>query len=523
MNRNHAHTAAMVVVALAVVALPVALAFRAAHQLSVDAVSTQALALSREVLRRAEAAGDQSAAVTAALVAANDPDRCSDANIALMREADVASSYIQSVGAVSDGRLVCSSFGRHDPGFPLGPVAYVSSQGTRVRPEVQLPIALGARLLVLEKYGYAILVHQGLAIDVFTDRDVSVGIFGATSKARMLSRGPFEPQWTNALRGAGQTVTFDGKNVVAITGSRKYDYATYAAIPSRYVREGERAVAFSLVPVGAVLGLLFGVSLLLLARRRTSLPSLLRAALKRREFFLEYQPIVELATGRCVGAEALIRWQRPDGSFVRPGLFIPVAEDCKLIRKVTAQVMELLRADAATILAAHPDLTMSFNLAAEDLESTQIVEELRALLAKMPLLTGHLHIEMTERGMLNTDLAREIVRAVRELGIEVAIDDFGTGFCSLSYLTTFEVDYIKIDKAFVDTLGTAAATSQVAMHIIRMAADLSLKTIAEGVETELQANILRDAGVQYAQGWLYAKAMNPAALCEFVTASRQPR
>ncbi|MGH8075784.1 MAG: EAL domain-containing protein [Lysobacter sp.] len=264
------------------------------------------------------------------------------------------------------------------------------------------------------------------------------------------------------------------------------------------------------------------IPILLLARRHTSLPALLRNGLRRRQFFLHYQPIVELATGRCVGAEAVIRWQRHDGSFVRPDLFIPVAEECGLIRKVTARVMELLRHDATTILDAYPDLMISFNLAPEDMRSEQILDELRELLDTKNVHPENLHIEMTERGILNTDHAREIVQAIRELGIRVAIDDFGTGFSSLSYLTTFEVDYLKIDKAFVDPIGTAAATSQVAMHIIKMAKELNLMMIAEGVETEEQATILRNAGVQYAQGWLFAKAMDPAALCNFVTSSRRP-
>lgn len=523
MNRRKANTVA-VVAGLVALVLPVLLALRIAHDLSVDAVSAQALTLSEDVMRRAEATADQGTAAVALLVAANDPNRCSDANIALMRKADVASSYLQSVGAVSNGRLMCSSLGSHGAGLPLGPVAYVSSKGARIRPAVRLSIAPGVRMLVLEKSGYAVLVHHDLAVDVFTGHpDVSLGTFAASSRMQITGRGRFDPRWVSAATKTGPAVRFDGDNVVAIHWSREHDFGTFAAVPARYVSQGAHRIAESLVPLGALVGVLFLIPILLLARRHTSLPSLIRSALRRRQFYLHYQPIVELATGRCVGAEALLRWQRPDGSFVRPDLFIPIAEESGLIRKVSRRVMELLRHDVTAILAAHPELTISFNLSAEDLHSLHLLDELRELLGAKNMLPRNLHVEMTERGILDTDPARKMVHAIREMGIRVAIDDFGTGFSSLSYLTTFEVDYLKIDKAFVDTLGTTAATSHVAMHIITMAKSLHLTTIAEGVETELQATILRDAGVQYAQGWLYAKAMDPAALCDFVTSSGRPR
>lgn len=248
--------------------------------------------------------------------------------------------------------------------------------------------------------------------------------------------------------------------------------------------------------------------MLALARQRRSIGAALRLALKRDEFYLRYQPIVELASGRCIGVEALLRWHRPDGEQIGPELFIPVAEQAGFITRLTERVLELVEADAGHYLAAHPDFHVAINLSAADLQSTAIVDLIERFLQRSGARPSNLMVEITERGFLDLDNARRVLDLLRTRGIEVAIDDFGTGYSSLSYLESLALDFLKIDRSFIEAIGTRAPTSQVVGHIIAMARTMGLHMIAEGVESQAQADFLKQQAVQYAQGWLFGKPVS---------------
>jgi sensor c-di-GMP phosphodiesterase-like protein len=255
-------------------------------------------------------------------------------------------------------------------------------------------------------------------------------------------------------------------------------------------------------------------------RRRLSLQGELERSLQRNEFEINYQPVIELQSGRCVGAEALISWVQPGGKRVRPDLFIPLAEDSGLIEPMTEWLMRQIRVELEDWLAHDRSLHVAINLSPCHFESDRILETTTQIFNDSEIQSHQVIYEITERGLVKEDneLARGVMKELRARKSHMALDDFGTGYSSLSYISSFPLDFLKIDKSFVETIGTDAVMAGLVDSIIDMAQRLELRTIAEGVETPAQANYLRDRGVNYAQGWFYSKGIPAAEFIRFADA-----
>lgn len=262
-----------------------------------------------------------------------------------------------------------------------------------------------------------------------------------------------------------------------------------------------------LVPASLLLATLVGGLMFLQVRQRQSLTGNLAGALRRRELRVRYQPIIDLHSRRCVGAEALVRWRRPDGSLTNPDLFIPLAESTGQIRLITDYVLEVVLEQLGDLLRANPQLYISINLAPCDVNQSRIAAVAARLLQRFEVAPQQIAFEITERGMIDVQAACHTLAELRAQGHKVLIDDFGTGYCSLAYLQALPVDCLKIDKTFVDTLGHDAASSGVAPHIIRMAHALELQVVAEGIELDAQALLLASEGAHSGQGWLFDRPL----------------
>lgn len=476
--------------------------------------------IAKEVLRSSEKGMSQMDSIYTALANTGASDPCSPENIRLMGKINLKAEQVQAVGYVKDNVFLCSAYGHHN--VALGLPTFTTPLGTKVWASYELPFLPGTTFLVLapKAQGYTVFLLPETFLNAFTDNpQIAVGLYSLSAKKIIVGRGPFEPQWLERLGNAQQVQFIDKENFVVVRRSAEYEFASFAAQPIVRVNQGPYEAALILVPFGVVAGSVLAFAVMQLARQQMTLLAALKVALKRKEFILHYQPIVDLQTGKWVGAEALVRWYRPSGDIVPPDVFIKAAEEAGLIQVLTAQVMDLMGRDASQFFTHHPEFHIAINLSAADLESRETIERLKKLSRQTGARSGNLLVEATERGFMKTDLVNDILREIRVMGIHVAIDDFGTGYSSLSYLEKIELDFLKIDKSFVDTMGRNSATSQVVPHIIEMAKSLKLTMIAEGVETEAQAQYLREHGVQLAQGWLFARPMPFAQLAAGLLAS----
>ena len=500
--------AALVIVILITISGPVALALHQARATSQHAEMDKVLGYARDVQNRTDMTTDQIMAGTTLLVKNFAGDPCSDRQVALMRHIDLSSSYIQAIGHVEGDTLVCASIGDSTERWNLGPVDFVSKIGAKVRLNVTFPFVTGTSFTVIEKDGYAAIINKLLPIDATTsEKDVSLATFSLDSSLHFASRGVIKPEWLAALGNKQQVQFADDGYVVAVVRSKKYSTGAVAALPATYIDQKTGELTLFLLPAGFLGGLLLAFALFYLVRSQVSTPALLKAGLARNEFFMCYQPVIDLQTGKYMGAEALIRWERPNGETIRPDLFIPIAEESGLIQLVTQRVSQLIARDAHNFFAMHPEFHLAINLSAADFHSEDIIPVLHGLMEATSARSGNLIVEATEHCLINAASARNMIGKIRANGVQIALDDFGTGYSSLSYLDTFRIDYLKIDKSFVDKIGTEAPTSNVVAHIIELAKSMNMKMIAEGVETEAQATYLREKGVQYAQGWLFGKPM----------------
>lgn len=254
------------------------------------------------------------------------------------------------------------------------------------------------------------------------------------------------------------------------------------------------------------------------ANRLILLDSELRKAIDNRDFVLYFQPKVNVKLNKVIGFEALVRWNNEKLGFVSPAEFIPYAEETGLIIPISEIILEKACEELVKLRkAGYSKLTISINISSIHFQQSNFLESIEKILERNNTSAQNFEIEVTERTVMNndTDTISKLVR-LKQLGFKLSIDDFGTGYSSLSYLVRFPVDYLKIDKSFIQHIVNLADKQAIVDAIIKMAHRLNMQVIAEGVESIQQVNYLNQLGCDFIQGYYYSKPVPMEELIEFL-------
>jgi EAL domain-containing protein (putative c-di-GMP-specific phosphodiesterase class I) len=267
----------------------------------------------------------------------------------------------------------------------------------------------------------------------------------------------------------------------------------------------------------------YNASLTQNALRRLDLKSNLRLALERNEFFLVYQPQLDLASGRILSLEALIRWRHPEHGLVSPMEFIPVAEECGLIVPIGEWVLRTACTDAARWKVAGHPLRMAVNLSAIQFRSPQLVNRIKDILRQTGFAANLLELEVTEGTLMDhTEATLETLNALRREGMHLSLDDFGTGYSSLSYLKRLPLSNLKVDQSFVRGLPSDEESLAIVRAIVALAKNLGFTVTAEGIETEEQARILNELECETLQGYFIGKPVPAEEFSELMNRRWSP-
>jgi sensor c-di-GMP phosphodiesterase-like protein len=302
--------------------------------------------------------------------------------------------------------------------------------------------------------------------------------------------------------------------------SERYALSATVSLPRASVLDGQGELrAFGTIASGLLAMLILVIALMLPKPPRENPIAELESALEAGEFVPYYQPVVDIRSGRLRGAEVLIRWRKPDATIVLPAAFIPLAESSGLIIELTRVLMRRVCQEMGPTLRVRPHLKVGFNLTARHFADEEIVRDVRQIFTKPSLPPNQVVLEVTERQPLeNLTETRRVIAALQGIGVRIAIDDVGTGHSGLSYMLKLGVDIIKIDKMFIDSIGTDRNSNTIIETLIDLARNMRMDIVAEGVETFEQVVHLRELGIRAAQGYAFAPPLPGSAFLQLIEA-----
>jgi sensor c-di-GMP phosphodiesterase-like protein len=464
------------------------------------------------ILAEEEAGAAESRSVLAAMNASPFL-RCSDAEIAYFRKLLYQSKYLKDAGRMSDGRMQCSATlsARELPQEQLQP-DFIRRDGTKVYRN-PAPFHINGLCVFAVELGGSYIVYNPYHEEnlkaafppyLVTDTDTS------SRRAAPLDGGLLSAP-ASILVQDGQAAF--GNTMYATRCSRRFTSCITVYMADSEAFAANRVNFTGYILLGGLVGGLSGLLLSLFYRRSRSLEQQLRRAIRKDRLRMVYQPVVELTSGRIVGAEALARWTDEDGLVIGPAAFVRIAEQRGFVGEITQLALRHALHDLREELRGNLEFRLSVNVAAADLADPCFLPMLHRSLARESIAPQSVVIEITESSTANHQTAIQTILRLRALGHPVHIDDFGTGYSSLSYLHDLAVDAIKIDQSFTRAIGTEAVTVGILPQILAMAEALDLEVIVEGIETVEQAAYFAALSRPVlAQGWFYGR---PVAAEEF--------
>lgn len=432
---------------------------------------------------------------------------CSDAEIEYFRQLIFQSQFLKAAGRMRDGHIECSTTSGQNLLSHERYTPFISKQdGTRLYRNLP-PFRVDDENVISAQRGTAFVVYNPYNFFALAAPPMHF-----TATAMDAAPGDSTPQ----LVGDMLSVPPD---VVATQGKRKLGDTLYATRCSQVVGTClvasisipdalamNRASSMVFMAIGGVFGSLIGLLCPVLYSRNKSVEQQLIRAIRADALTVVYQPIVDLATGHIVEAEALVRWTDEYKNVVSPDVFVKIAEERGFVGEITKLVLRHSLRDFGATLRARPNFRINVNIAAADLADANFIPVVEKFLAEAEVSARCLGIEITESYTARQQVARNTILRLRQRGHYVAIDDFGTGYSSLAYLHDLSVDAIKIDKAFTKAIGTDAVTVSILPQILTMAETLNLRVVVEGIETKVQADYFAASEQDiHAQGWLFGR------------------
>ena len=437
---------------------------------------------------------------------------CAPAHVEAMRQAAFDTSTIKEVAILGpEGQTLCTQLGS-----PFGQRKVISTESltgaqayvldivriTNSQRMVRLRRSVGANSIA------ALVPVMLLLPQIAVDGSPFAAYAQLTSRDGIL------------IGSSGERPDEDNARFSISAKSEKLGIESQIVVPRGLVPAAQADLKWlSMFATGAIILILTGFAMMIPRRRIVNPVADMQRALAAGEFVPYYQPIVDIRSGQLRGAEVLVRWKKPDGTLVLPGSFIPLAESSGLILDMTRDLMRRVCAEAGAAIGCRPAMKISFNFAGQLFAGDAIVKDVRNIFSGSAIKLSQVVLELTERDPIeNFTETRQIIAALQGLGVRIAIDDVGTGHSGLSYMLKLGVDIIKIDKMFVDAIGTDRNSTTIVETLVDLAHNMRMDVVAEGVENFEQVMHLRELGIRSAQGFVFAPPLPGSAFLQLIEA-----